>query len=181
MRLRNQTSIYIQPRRPAKECNLRLIVPNLRLQQVPVHLRNVRRIRNNRIELLTGNRAQQIGLEKSHALSDTMRIRIPPSNGKSSLRDIERRHLRLRQRMRQSYSNRSGTRAYVSDPQLAIMRHPSKQSLDQVLGLRPRNQNIGSNSKRKPEKLLLAKNVLDGLMRTTSTQPTGILLRLLRS
>jgi len=50
-----------------------------------------------------------------------------------------------------------------------------------MLRLRPRNQHIGSNSKRKPEKFLLPQNVLDGLMPSATPQPLVVLYLLFSS
>jgi len=109
-----------------------------------------------------------------------MRLSIPPSNGKRSLRNIERRHLRLQQGIRQNNSNRTRTCANVCNSQRPIMRHTRKQSLNQVLGLRTRNQNVRTDNKRKPIKLLLPQNVLDRFMRSAAQQPFFILRLLLR-
>ena len=93
-----------------------------------------------------------------------MRLSIPSSDRKSSLRNIERSHLCMRQSMCQRNSNRTRTRADINNPQRPIVRHTLQQRLNQMLRLRPRNQHIGSNSKREPEEFLLAQNVLNRLM-----------------
>src|SRR6185312_12533337 len=59
------------------------------------------------------------------------------------------------------------------------MRYAAQRGLDQVLGFRAGNQNIGRDMKREPVELLLAEDVLDGLVLGAAVEPLfvgGLLL-----
>lgn len=60
--------------------------------------------------------------------------------------------------------DRSGSRAYVDDLKRRIAIEPSEDSFDEVLGLRPRDEDCRRYAESETVELLFAGDVLDGLI-----------------
>ena len=121
--LRNQPPINLQPRRPRKERFARLILSHLRLQHLA--FRHIRRIRHHHLKPLAPHSTQQIRLDEPHSSSDPMPLRILLRNIQRRSRNIHRRHLRPRQRMRQRHSNCPRPRPHIANPHRRIPPQPA--------------------------------------------------------
>ena len=78
-RVRNQAPIDVQSA-PGKQRQPRLVVTHFHGQRSAVALCNVRRIRDDNLELLARNRRKQIALDKTNAIRDPVSLRIAARN-----------------------------------------------------------------------------------------------------
>jgi len=169
----DQAAIDIETGGTGEESLSRLVVAHLRIEIGAVTFRNVRRIADDGVEeaeaLLLGKTGEKVGRMKSDAVGEVVRGGVFAGYDERLGRDVDGGDPGLRQVGCERQRDGSGAGAHVKDVDRAVVGETAEHRLDEVLGLGPGNERGWSDLELEAEELLLAGDVLDGLV----AEPAG--------
>jgi len=111
-----------------------------------------------------GQGGEEVGTEKANPVGYVVIFGVELGNVESFGRDVESRDVGFGEMDGQGDGDGSRSGAYVGDGDGMVVGDASEYAFDEVLGLGPGDENGGADAERKSVELLLAGDVLDGLV-----------------
>src|SRR5579871_164638 len=157
-RVRYDAIVKLESAFAAEERNVRLIIPHLALQPLFVHQRHVRRVGDDQVDTGRRDRLHQIASDESDSCAEPLAVlRGDYDCGRGDVRSPGgSTGLEL-----QGHGQRSRSRADIKDARGVAGQ--SQGGLHDVLGFRPRDEDVGRHAELPSVKFLPARNVLSGL------------------
>jgi hypothetical protein len=185
----DQASVNFRAGRASKQSRVWFVLEHLARQALRFIAGDIGRIARDQVEMARGGLAiqitarapdaapadgktvEQVALCKVHALSNSMPEGVPARHFERRAGNIDREDLRCGQFARQRDRNASRASSQVDDPEgsrvipcpLSTPEKPPESHLDNMFGLRSRNQNMGIYLEFETPEFLVPDEVLRGL------------------